>query len=281
MEAYGEAKLKLFISDNLDLSIVNLDDNFSNQILSSQTAKQCLTYSLSNPKADLYCHQIQAVSNGFQIELGGRWGKQMLVLPLLGDFNIANILAALLTLLGLGFDFDRLLKIAENICSVPGRMQLVFSVDTPLVIVDYAHTPDALENALQAIQQHIKGKLWCIFGCGGDRDIGKRPLMAEVAERLSDNVVVTSDNPRSEVPELIIEQICQGLSNKQVRVEVDRQKAILKTVLQATPEDVVLLAGKGHETYQEINGVRHAFDDVEQAELAQAAYINQSGVHGD
>lgn len=281
MEAYGEAKLRLFTSDNLALSIVNLDDDFSNQILSSQTAQQCFTYSLSNPKADLYCHQVQAVSNGFQIELNGRWGKRILVLPLLGDFNIANILAALLTLLGLGFDFERLLKIAESICSVPGRMQLVSSIDTPLVIVDYAHTPDALENALQAIQQHIKGKLWCVFGCGGDRDIGKRPLMAEVAERLSDNVVITSDNPRSEVPELIIEQVCQGLSNKQARVEVDRQQAILQTVLQAGAEDVVLVAGKGHETYQEISGVRYSFDDVEQARLAQDAYIHQLGVRDD
>ena len=142
----------------------------------------------------------------------------------------------------------------------------------PQVVVDYAHTPDALENALLAVKEHIQGRLWCVFGCGGDRDAGKRPLMAEVASRMADNVVVTSDNPRTEDPAHILDQVKQGLLKPAALSDVDRAEAIRQAIAQANPDDVILIAGKGHETYQEVQGERHHFDDVEQAMLALDRY---------
>jgi UDP-N-acetylmuramoyl-L-alanyl-D-glutamate--2,6-diaminopimelate ligase len=154
---------------------------------------------------------------------------------------------------------------------VPGRLEKVGGGSTPLVVVDYAHTPDALEKALAALRPAVAAghKLICVFGCGGDRDPGKRPLMGAAASRLADHVVVTSDNPRSESPEAIIAQVLEGTSGKAEAIE-DRQVAIFAAVHHATPGDVVLLAGKGHETYQEIAGVRHPFDDREVARAALA-----------
>jgi len=142
----------------------------------------------------------------------------------------------------------------------------------PQVVVDYAHTPDALENALLAVKEHIQGRLWCVFGCGGDRDAGKRPLMAEVASRMADDVVVTSDNPRTEDPAHILDQVKQGLLKPAALSDVDRAEAIRQAIAQANPDDVILIAGKGHETYQEVQGERQHFDDVEQAMLALDTY---------
>lgn len=302
MQAYGEAKLKLFQQPGLALALVNLDDDFAEQILQNHSAEQCLTYSLANSEADLYCRQVSVTSDGFQLELDGHWGEHKLHLPLLGRFNIANVLSALLTLLGLGFEPQALYQAVSQLKPVPGRMQLVSTIQpqsqasdlsqdkkaaqtfaqeykqAPKVVVDYAHTPDALENALRAVGEHLQGRLWCIFGCGGDRDRGKRPLMAQAAEQLADCVVVTSDNPRTEDPQQIIADICQGLSTPAVLVETDRQQAIERTLLLADPDDVILLAGKGHETYQEIGIERFDFDDVEQAKRAQALYLSQAEV---
>ncbi|WP_051228119.1 UDP-N-acetylmuramoyl-L-alanyl-D-glutamate--2,6-diaminopimelate ligase [Oceanospirillum beijerinckii] len=292
MQAYGEAKLKLFQQPGLPLAVVNLDDAFAEQIMLKHSAEQCLTYSLSNSAADLYCQQITATTEGFQLQLAGRWGEHQLDLPLLGQFNIANVLSALLTLLGLGFDLQALYQSVSQLKPVPGRMQLVTTaqaedrkvdqaqdsglLQAPKVVVDYAHTPDALDNALRAVREHLQGRLWCVFGCGGDRDRGKRPLMAQAAEKLADCVVVTSDNPRTEDPQQIIADTCRGLSNPAVLVEVDRQRAIQQTLLLANADDVVLLAGKGHEAYQEIDTERFDFDDVEQAKQAQRLYLEQA-----
>lgn len=292
MQAYGEAKLKLFQQPGLPLAVVNLDDDFAEQILQNHSAEQCLTYSLSNSEADLYCRKISATGDGFQLQLAGCWGEDELHLPLLGQFNIANVLSALLTLLGLGFEPQALYQAVSQLKPVPGRMQLVTTtqaedrkadqtqdprlLEAPKVVVDYAHTPDALENALRAVHEHLQGRLWCIFGCGGDRDRGKRPLMAQAAEQLADCVVVTSDNPRTEDPEQIIADTCQGLSQPAVLVEVNRQQAIRQTLSLANTNDVILLAGKGHETYQEIGTERFDFDDVEQAKQAQRLYLEQA-----
>lgn len=275
MHHYGMAKLKLFQRPALALSVVNLDDAFSSTILQYQQAAECVSYSLHNPSADLFCTAIQALPDGFGLQLAGRWGVHDLKLPLLGEFNIANVLAALAALLGLGVQPQVLLPIVSQLKPVAGRMQLLSHPGLAKVVVDYAHTPDALANALQAVKAHLTGRLICLFGCGGDRDRGKRPLMAAVAEQYADQVWVSSDNPRSEAPEQILADIKQGFSDVALlradflHIEVDRAEAIQQAVLSANAEDVVLIAGKGHENYQEIQGVRHHFDDVEQAKAAQ------------
>lgn len=276
MACYGAAKLKLFQNPDLSLSVVNLEDDFSAEIRLHQQAKQCVTYSVHSAKADLYCASIQALPEGFALQLAGRWGQGQVVLPLLGTFNIANVLAALTALLGAGFSLQRLLPLVAKLKPVAGRMQLLHHPSVAKVVVDYAHTPDALDNALQAVKSHLKGRLICVFGCGGDRDRGKRALMAQVAEQQADQVWVTSDNPRTESAEQIIQDIVSGFSIDRLhhpqsflQVEVDRARAIHAAIAQATEEDVILIAGKGHETYQEIQGVRYPFDDVAEAHQAQ------------
>ncbi|MFG1490347.1 UDP-N-acetylmuramoyl-L-alanyl-D-glutamate--2,6-diaminopimelate ligase, partial [Oceanospirillum sp. HFRX-1_2] len=293
MAAYGEAKSHLFTQYPIRYAVINADDEYSAElerhIARSQSQPTIYRYSLSDSNADLYCAACSANSRGFALTLDGRWGRFDLQLPLLGRFNVANALASAVTLLALGFDAQDVMAQLEAVQPVAGRMQLVqlgaqpntqqsseyteiAKPEKPQVVVDYAHTPDALENALLAVKEHIQGRLWCVFGCGGDRDAGKRPLMAEVASRLADEVVVTSDNPRSEDPAHILAQVEQGLLKPATLSQVDRAEAIRCAISSASPEDVILIAGKGHETYQEVKGVRHHFDDVEQAVLALQAY---------
>lgn len=285
MAAYGEAKSHLFTQYPIRYAVINADDEYraelERHIARSQSRPTIYRYSLTDSKADLYCAGCSANSRGFALTLDGRWGRFDLQLPLLGRFNVANALASAVTLLALGFQAQDVMAQLEAVQPVAGRMQLVqlgFQQGTeniemakpekPQVVVDYAHTPDALENALLAVKEHIQGRLWCVFGCGGDRDAGKRPLMAEVASRLADEVVVTSDNPRSEDPAHILAQVEQGLLKPATLSQVDRAEAIRRAINSASPEDVILIAGKGHETYQEVKSVRHHFDDVEQALLA-------------
>ncbi|WP_051206415.1 UDP-N-acetylmuramoyl-L-alanyl-D-glutamate--2,6-diaminopimelate ligase [Oceanospirillum maris] len=286
MAAYGAAKSALFTQYPLSVALLNADDAYYPElkatIASNNTDVRLLSYSLDKTDADLYCETLLAHPQGFQLTLNGRWGSFDVSLPLLGDFNVANALAATAVLFALGFKPDQVVAQLRQIKPVAGRMQLVsineaLSGDNckdsnvnrlPKVVVDYAHTPDALENALLAVGGHIQGCLWCVFGCGGDRDAGKRPLMAEVASRLSDNVIVTSDNPRSENPADIVFQVEAGLIKPATLVDVDRQRAIEQAILRADTDDVILIAGKGHETYQEIQGVRHYFDDVDVAQAA-------------
>lgn len=293
MAAYGEAKSHLFTQYPIRYAVINADDEYSAElerhIAQSQPRPTIYRYSLSDSTADLYCAACSANSRGFALTLDGRWGRFDLQLPLLGRFNVANALASAVTLLALGFEAQDVMAQLEAVQPVAGRMQLVqlgaqpntqqsseyteiAKPEKPQVVVDYAHTPGALENALLAVKEHIQGRLWCVFGCGGDRDAGKRPLMAEVASRLADEVVVTSDNPRSEDPAHILAQVEQGLLKPATLSQVDRAKAIRRAINSASPEDVILIAGKGHETYQEVKGVRYHFDDVEQAVLALQNY---------
>lgn len=271
MAAYGAAKARLFTDYPLSVAVLNADDAFSSQLQSEiqihNAAVRIVTYSLSDPAADLYCQHLCANPTGFELSLAGRWGEHRIQLPLLGDFNVSNALAAAAVLLSSGFPVAEVMAHLASIQPVAGRMQRVIpqKEQGPQVVVDYAHTPDALENALGAVRAHIEGRLWCVFGCGGDRDAGKRPLMAAVASRLADHVVLTSDNPRTEAPGQILTQVAAGLARPATLSEPDRQEAIRQSICQAGPMDVVLIAGKGHETYQEINGVRQPFDDVAQA----------------
>jgi UDP-N-acetylmuramoyl-L-alanyl-D-glutamate--2,6-diaminopimelate ligase len=185
---------------------------------------------------------------------------------LIGEFNAANLMLAFTTLLSLNFDKQALLATASQLQPVLGRMELFQADDRAKVVVDYAHTPDALEKALQALRVHCQGQLWAIFGCGGDRDAGKRPMMAEIAERLGDKVVLTDDNPRSEDPVLIMKDMLAGLATPaDAIVQHDRFKALSYALEHASPQDIILLAGKGHEDYQILNSGTIHYSDRESA----------------
>jgi UDP-N-acetylmuramoyl-L-alanyl-D-glutamate--2,6-diaminopimelate ligase len=199
----------------------------------------------------------------------------------LGAFNVSNLLAVAAALVAAGVAFDDVLGALHRLEPVPGRLERLGGAGAPLVVIDYAHTPDALDKALQALRAVLRskagagdGRLLCVFGCGGDRDAGKRPLMGEVAARLADHVIVTSDNPRNEDPRAIMAQVLAGIGKREAEAIEDRQVAIFTALHQARPGDVVLLAGKGHETYQEIAGVRHPFSD---REVAAAALAQREG----
>ena len=191
---------------------------------------------------------------------------------MIGQYNVSNLLGVLGAMRAVGVTLADAVAACGDLLPVPGRMERLQQAGQPLVAVDYAHTPDALDKALLALQPLAAqrgGQLWCVFGCGGDRDPGKRPLMAAVAQKNADRVVVTSDNPRSEKPEAIVSQILLGLTHKdRVEVQADRALAIAETIAAAAPGDVILLAGKGHEDYQEVGGAKHPFSDILHARAA-------------
>ena len=206
--------------------------------------------------------QINYHDAGATIHFNSSWGEGEIESPLMGAFNVSNLLCALATLLALEYPLDAVIKASSSLTPVCGRME-VFSADNrPTVIVDYAHTPDALEKALQAARLHCTGKLWCIFGCGGDRDKGKRPLMGAVAEQFADKVVITDDNPRSEEPQAIIQDILSGLMDPGRALAIEgRAEAVTNVVMQASPADMILVAGKGHEDYQIVGTRRLDYSD--------------------
>jgi UDP-N-acetylmuramoyl-L-alanyl-D-glutamate--2,6-diaminopimelate ligase len=311
MQAYADAKAMLFGWPGLRAAIVNLDDPWHTQMLAAVApgvmrigyrikpapdgpTSDGSSGGLSDPVSDAVSGQVDRVLiarsiepdlAGMRIELDGDWGCHAIVTPLLGRFNVANLLAVIATWLALEVPFEAAIAQALALQPVPGRLQTVTRSDArlPLAVVDYAHTPDALANALAALRpvaQRRAGLLWCVFGAGGDRDPGKRPLMAAAVEALADRVVLTSDNPRSESPELILDAVQAGLNRAPALRESDRAAAIGRVIAQADASDVVLIAGKGHESYQEIAGVRHPFDDVEQAAMALARRSDTGGARG-
>jgi UDP-N-acetylmuramoyl-L-alanyl-D-glutamate--2,6-diaminopimelate ligase len=223
-------------------------------------------------KARLQAQDIEHHSEGMRFNVVE--GEQQLALStqLIGAYNIANLLGVIAAMRSLGVPLAAAVTACADLTPVPGRMERIGLAGRPLVAVDYAHTPDALAQALDALRPlalQRGGQLWCVFGCGGDRDTSKRPLMGAIAAGHADRVVVTSDNPRSESPQGIVQQILLGLTGVTgVTVEVDRALAIAHTLAQAAPSDVVLLAGKGHEDYQEIGGERLPFSDLQQVRLA-------------
>jgi UDP-N-acetylmuramoyl-L-alanyl-D-glutamate--2,6-diaminopimelate ligase len=276
MEAYAAAKAKLFSWPRLRTAIINLNDEMGRKLARESTASRILGYAVEDVPAG-YLAQVQA-QNVEDTPFGQRFtlilpnGRVSVETALVGRYNIANLLAIAAVLHDAGVKADDVARRLSELTPPPGRMERVGGEGQPLVVVDYSHTPDALENALRALRDvanQRRGRLCVVFGCGGDRDAGKRPLMGEVAGRLADRVMVTSDNPRSEVPQAIIDAILGGMIHAES--EVDRARAIAKTIAEADVSDVVLLAGKGHETYQEIAGVRSHFSDIEQALSALAA----------
>jgi len=268
MQQYGAAKAKLFATPGLSVAVINADDDFSSSLqhIVAPSVRQ-VRYSMlpgvaSENGIQLRVRQVEYTASGFVADITSIWGDVRISAPLLGDFNLSNVLGAIGLLAALGFDFHNVCTQTPRLAAVAGRMQMIDSSAGFTVLVDYAHTPDALQTVLQAARRHCSGTLWCVFGCGGDRDKTKRPRMGDIAARLADQVVVTSDNPRSEDPQQIIAEIGAGISKPEHCVfDADRKSAIHFAIGRATAGDVVVLAGKGHEITQEIAGVKYPFDD--------------------
>lgn len=272
-ENYSKAKAKLFTWPSLIAKVINKDDAFGKHLITTHAGSSLLSYSLEDPTADLYCQHIVYTDKGVQAQVNTPNGLEHLQSSLIGRFNLSNLLAVIGSLLGLGYSLVDIMAVMPKLEGPIGRMQRLGGQHTPLVVVDYAHTPDALEKVLLALRPHVLGQLICVFGCGGDRDKGKRPLMASIAERLADKVVVTDDNPRTEQSDAIINDILHGITNTQkLEVIASRKQAIAQTIKHAKLTDVILLAGKGHENYQEVAGVRHHFSDVEEASHALSGW---------
>lgn len=271
MQSYAAAKRKLFHWQNLGCAVLNADDEFGREIAMELSAldRRVLTYGLDS--GDVRGSRLQFDASGLSMQVDTPSGTGLLKADVFGSFNAYNLLAVLSALLVSDASLPDALNALRNICAVPGRMQHLGGGRYPLVVIDYAHTPDALEKVLHALSEQLKanisrGKLICVFGCGGNRDAGKRPLMGAVAKTLADEVIVTSDNPRHEDPQKIIQDILQGASGMQV--EPDRAEAIWRAIESAEAGDIVLIAGKGHESYQEIAGVKHPFSDYAVARQA-------------
>lgn len=261
---YAAAKQKLFEWPQLKHAVINLDDPYAAQMLAAgkQRAK-VYSYSILHFVADVYASDIQYDAAGVHFRLHSPWGAADINSPLLGVFNVSNLLAAMTSLLVAGADFTKIVAAVEGLRSVPGRMQGLSEDSDISVVVDYAHTPDALEQAISAVRMHVVGKLWVVFGCGGDRDRTKRPLMAAIAEQFSDHVVVTSDNPRGEAVSRIFSDVYKGFKNQDHRKFEQREEAINYAIEQAESGDVILLAGKGHEAYQIVGDQKLPFSDIE------------------
>ncbi len=267
MDAYGQAKKALFQKPGLSFAVINFDDAYAQELVDSLSeGTRVISYGISQP-ADISVDRVDYTKKGIQAELSGHWGTVQLDCELLGAFNLSNVLAVLGVAIAMGHDIEDVCQAITGLKAITGRMQTYSVEGFPSVIVDYAHTPDALANALQALKLHCEGTIWCVFGCGGDRDAGKRPMMAEVAEKYADKIVITDDNPRSEDAQQIVSNILSGFHSKEnVQVIHERSKAIEHCIGLASDKDMVLVAGKGHEDYQEIAGRRLPYSDIDVVE---------------
>ena len=298
MADYEAAKAKLFAWPGLGHAVVNVDDAAGQRFAAIATAAGAdvlRTSARGGADAQVRARKVSVRADGLAFEIFGAFGVRQVYTDFIGNFNVANLLGVIGTLLSLGIPIDAALNALQALLPVPGRLERVDvapgerpgGIAAPMVLVDYAHKPDALEKALTACRPIVEargGDLVVIFGCGGDRDAGKRPIMGEIAARLADRIVVTSDNPRTETPSTIIDQIVAGIGNlgfnplnsgytglsldERVVVQPDRRTAIYEAIAHAQPCDVVVIAGKGHESYQEIGHVRHPFSDVAVAKEA-------------
>lgn len=267
MAAYGAAKRQLFMRPELKFAVINADDAFGRELLGKLAASVTpVAYGMGDmsdlsPTIDTVAGQLLSQDqNGLIMHVTTPWGSGRLESRLLGDFNAANLLAALSALIVAGVPFAQALQSLSHARAVPGRVETFTNEGQPAVVVDYAHTPDALAAVLRAVRKHCHGLLWCVFGCGGNRDRGKRPLMGAIAQRYADRIIVTDDNPRNEDPEQIVADICSGLTGE-YRVIRDRTEAIAYAISCASEQDVIVVAGKGHENYQEIGQQRIPYSD--------------------
>ncbi len=272
-ENYASAKAKLFHTPGLKKAVINYDDGFGRNLIKEiEQEIEIIAYSTSG-NIDATGIKKVCVKEVLKtddlitiIKIASSWGDVTIKTGLLGDFNIPNVLAVFSTLCANNIAKEDAAKAICVFTGVPGRMECFTSNNKPLLVVDYAHTPDALEKALTSLRSYCKGKLYCVFGCGGDRDTGKRPQMGNIAETLADVVILTNDNPRSEKPERIIAQILAGMQNKErIAVRYDRSDAITNTFHEAETDDIILIAGKGHETTQTIGNDVIPFSDRELA----------------
>lgn len=273
MQAYADAKARLFHWPDIKCHIINQDDAFGRTLIQQHSANaRVLRYGLDKfyGMPELYADNIRYHGAGISLTLHTPYGSGRLDVSLFGQFNVYNLLAATGVLLDAGLTFEQTLRRLAQLKPIGGRMQVMQATSRPVVIIDYAHTPDALQQILTATRQHQFGKLWVVFGCGGDRDKAKRPVMGAIAESFADAVILTNDNPRHEVPAQIIEQIRAGFrGSKQTMIEMDRERAIHYALQHADSNDVVVIAGKGHETYQQIGDAKLPFSDT----AVVAAYL--------
>lgn len=269
MERYGAAKAKLFNWPGLKHAVLNLDDPFGAQLALSLDRTRLSVLGYGFGKGEISGHKLDLSTRGLRLEIETPWGPGVLQSRMLGAFNASNLLGVLGVLLSAGVELKAAIAALAHTEPVPGRLQMVSEPGCPLAVIDYAHSPDALHKALETLRALLPpgARLLCVFGCGGDRDRGKRPVMGEIATRLADYSVITSDNPRSEDPRAIIDQIAAG-AHARYHIEPDRARAIVHALSDAREGDVVLIAGKGHESYQEIAGARLPFSDVEIARQA-------------
>ena len=272
MDAYALAKRRLFETAGLEHAVLNLDDAAGRAFREAIAGRvPVLGYTLEDAEgADIRGRLLGMDAGGFHLAVTTPWGEGEIRSRLAGRFNAENLLAALGALGAQGLALAPVLAALSEVAPPPGRMQAFGGGELPLVVVDYAHTPDALATALAALRPQCSGRLWCVFGCGGDRDRGKRPQMGEVAVRLADRVLITDDNPRTEDGERIVADILAGIPGAAPAVQRDRAAAIAMAVADAAPGDVVLVAGKGHEPYQEVGGVRRPFSDADCVRAALA-----------
>jgi UDP-N-acetylmuramoyl-L-alanyl-D-glutamate--2,6-diaminopimelate ligase len=265
MAEYGAAKALLFSPQLSRVAVVNVSDEFGRRLAAQSQvpvwvygkAEHCQGFNRYLAYSD-----VSATADGYHLQLSTHVADYNFYLPLLGEFNIQNVLAAMTSMLALGYDLTTVVAACSQLRPVPGRMEQFAFLHQCTAVIDYAHTPDALQQALQSLRMHCKGRLWCVFGCGGDRDRGKRPLMGQLAEQYADHVIITADNPRSEQVLDICEEIAAGMSpDASYLIEPDRQSAIKLALVSAQAGDVVLIAGKGHETIQIIGSEHRQYDE--------------------
>lgn len=276
MDNYADTKRLLFINPELKNAVLNMDDRFGRKLAKDDAitaTKWLVTTKLptsgSNLNRWVWAEDVVYSLDGLHAKIYSPWGSGKLDSSLIGQFNLSNLLLVICTLGCILKDINPVLIALKDIHAAPGRMQKIGNKNTPLAIVDYAHSPDALEKTLLALREHCVGMIWCIFGCGGDRDIGKRALMAAIAEKLSNRVIVTTDNPRTESPEKIKDDIFSGFRNPEKVVYIENREEAIQTIIKkAKVGDAILIAGKGHEDYQIIGTEKKHFSDIEVATKA-------------
>lgn len=271
MESYFAAKQALFTDYQVNCAVINVDDNYGRRLADSKLETKVvavgMTDAVKNYSSFVHAQIAKTHSSGFVVKLTSNLNEaaeQVIQLPLLGEFNISNALVTFAMLLKQGYTLADIAAISASLKPIAGRMEVFSQSGKPAIVVDFAHTPDGLAHALDACRSHLSGKLWLVVGCGGDRDQEKRPVMGRIAQQHADFTVITNDNPRSENPMTIAKQIGLGFEDSNSdcwQIELDRKKAIQLAISQASNDDIVLIAGKGHETTQEIDGVKHPYDE--------------------
>jgi UDP-N-acetylmuramoyl-L-alanyl-D-glutamate--2,6-diaminopimelate ligase len=281
MDSYGAAKAQLFTREDLVSRVINVDDAFGRQLAIDPRGRGRVVVTSRGHQSHtrsaagfVRAMHVDLSMRGIELEFDSSWGTGAVLCPLVGDFNVDNLLTVIAVLLDWDVTLEQTIAALARVRATPGRMETFGGSNAPLAVVDYAHTPDALRKALTAARAHCSGRLVVVFGCGGDRDPGKRPLMGAIAAELADDIVITDDNPRKESPQAIAAGIAAGIpAGKPFRIELDRARAIREAIEDARPVDVVLVAGKGHEDYQIYGDERRAFSDQKVVASALATRV--------